>query len=477
MFNWKNVLLFVLLASFAFVVGAYARFVYIETPAPAKPGSYTEKEDTDKIPEAGKLDISGRINVLVLGEDNVEGSRRSDTILVAALDIDNENVRVLSIPRDTRMNIPGYGPQKVNHAYAYGKTELVRETVQRFLGAPISYYVKIDYDNFPKLVDLVGGVDIFVGKPMKYTDRRGRLEINIPAGKQRMNGETALKYVRFRKDARGDIGRVHRQQQFMKAMLHRMYEPENLLRFPAIIGEVKNTVATDVSPSMILQLGHFVRKMDRQTDRIFFMMLPGSASLIDDLSYWMPDIKAVDAFLKADAAELKNMMAEAQNKKSLDPLQMITGADDYSPDYPDGVKPPQKAEDKQSDANAANAAPAPKTVSEIVAGMPEAVAVLNGTGKDGVGSTVASHLQKMGIDVCYVGNAKHFDYRSSNIIYPADGEKTESGRLSAQYMATLCGIASGLVRQDKQAQFASLIIGHDYEKLVKRLEESYVRLQ
>jgi LCP family protein required for cell wall assembly len=427
--------------------------------------------------EEVKLDISGRINVLVLGEDNVEGSRRSDTILVATLDIDNENVRVLSIPRDTRMNIPGYGPQKVNHAYAYGKTDLVRETVQRFLGVPISYYVKIDYDNFPKLVDLVGGVDIFVGRAMKYTDRRGHLEINIPEGKQRMNGDTALKYVRFRKDARGDIGRVHRQQQFMKAMLHRMYEPENLLRFSTIINEVNNTVATDVSPSMILQLGYFARKMDKQTDRIFFMMLPGSASLIDNLSYWMPDTKAVEAFLKADAAELKNMVAEAQNRRSPDPLQVITGADDYSPDYPDGIKPVQQAGSRQNNANEAMASPTPKTVSEIVAGMPEAVAVLNGTGKNGVGSSVASHLQKMGVDVRHVGNAKHFDYKSSNIIFPSERENMENGRLAAQYLATLCGISTALVKQDKQAQFPSLIIGHDFEKLVKRLEESYVQLQ
>jgi LCP family protein required for cell wall assembly len=475
MFKWKNVLLFVLLASFAFVVGAYARFRHIDLPDPVPTRLGSTSGDVE--PENEKLDISGRINILVLGEDNVEGSRRSDTILVATLDIDNENVRVLSIPRDTRMNIPRYGPQKVNHAYAYGKTDLVRETVQRFLGVPISYYVKVDYDNFPKLVDMVGGVDIYVGKDMKYTDKRGHLEINIPEGKQRMNGETALKYVRFRKDARGDIGRVHRQQQFMKAMLHRMYEPENLLRFAAIVNEVKNTVATDVNPSMILQLGYFVKKMDKQTDKIFFMMLPGTASLIDNLSYWVPDTKAVEAFLKADAAELKTMVAAAQSQKAPDPLQVITGADDYSPDYPDGVKPPQKAENKQSDAIAAFASPTPKTVSEIVAEMPEAVAVLNGSGKDGIGSAIATHLQKIGVDVRHVGNAKHFDYKSSNIIFPADQQKAETGRLAAQYLATLCGISSGLVKQDRQAQFPSLIVGHDFEKVVKRLEESYVQLQ
>jgi LCP family protein required for cell wall assembly len=463
MFRWKNILLFLLLASFSFGVGAWLRINKIDPPPrpDTEPGPIIEGRDGE--PESPKLDIAGRINLLVLGEDNVEGSRRSDTILLVTLDIDNGNIRVLSIPRDTRMLIPGYGNQKINHAYAYGRTELVRATLERFLGIPISYYVKIDYDNFPKLVDMVGGVDIFVGRAMKYKDVRGHLDINIPAGKQRMNGDTALKYVRFRKDALGDIGRVQRQQQFMKALLHRIYEPENLLRFTSIIDEIKNTIVTDLQPSTILQLGNFVRKLDKETDKIFFMLLPGAASIIDNLSYWVCDRGEVEPFLTADTEQLKEMTKKARSQ-----LNAVTMADDYSPDHPDGVKPPE--------VKAAEAVmPSPLDISQIVANIPEAVAVLNGTGKSGVGQSIASHLQKMGVEVAHVGNAKHFDYRSSNIIYPE--KPSENDRTTAELLSQLCGISSSLTKTNNQASYPSLIVGHDYESLLKRLQNSYTQMQ
>ena len=469
MFKWKNIVLFIFLSMFAFVSGAWYRFVNIPIPqAIASPSSDLESGGTaragDDIPE--NLDIAGRINILILGEDNVDSSRRSDTILLATLDIDNENIRVLSIPRDTRMLIPKHGSQKVNHAYAYGGSELSRETIQRFLGIPISYCVTVNYDNFPRLVDVVGGVDIFVGKEMKYKDVRGHLDINIPAGKQRMNGETALKYVRFRKDSLGDIGRVQRQQQFMKAMIQRMYEPENLARFSTILKEAQNTIITDMRPSMILQLGYFAKKLDKQTDKIFFMMLPGTVAMIDKLSYWISDRDDAMPFLTANLDELKEMTQMARNQ-----LVAVTQADDYLPDGPDGAR---KEEDASKDIVQA-ADTKPKDISQIIASMPEAVAVLNGNGKGGVGESVATHLQKMGVEVVHTGNAKHFDYKFSNVIYPE--KPTENNREAATLLAQLCGISSRLTAANKQATYPSLIVGQDYESLIKRLENSYVQLQ
>ncbi|MDR3279758.1 MAG: LCP family protein [Synergistaceae bacterium] len=474
MFKWKNILLFLLLASFSFGVGVRYRFNQIDVPRGPEPAPKPVTESSvspdvsePKPPE--KLDIAGRINILVLGEDNVEGSRRSDTILVATLDIDKRNIRVLSLPRDTRVFIPGHGNQKLNHAYAYGRAELVRATLERFLGIPIHYYVKVDYDNFPKLVDIVGGVDVFVGKPMKYTDKRGHLEINIPPGKQRMNGDTALKYVRFRKDALGDIGRVQRQQQFMKAMIHRMYEAENLVRFGTIVDEIKNTIVTDINPSTILQLGLFVRRLDKETDKMFFMMLPGTASIIDNLSYWVSDRNDVEPFLTADIDQLRDMTLKARKNQ----LDAVTLADDYSAENPETAA---ARTEKPRGVNVANAQePSPQDILQIVTSMPEAVAVLNGTGKSGVGQSVASHLQKMGIDVAHVANAKHFDYRSSNIIYPE--KPSENDRMAATLLSQLCGISTTLTRTNNLATYPSLIVGHDYEALLKRLENSYTQMQ
>jgi hypothetical protein len=119
--------------------------------------------------------------------------------------------------------------------------------------------------------------------------------------------------------------------------------------------------------------------------------------------------------------------------------------------------------------------PAPKDISEIIANIPEAVAVLNGTGEQGVGQSIASHLQKMGVEVAHIGNAKHFDYRSSNIIYPE--KPSDKDRMAATLLAQLCGISSTLTAMNKQATYPSLIVGHDYESLLKRLENSYAQPQ
>jgi LCP family protein required for cell wall assembly len=472
--NWKKILLVIIIVTFSTAGGAYYRFHRIDAPAPnpavkapTLPNAPEGTAEEADLPE--KLDITGRINILLMGEDNVEGTKRSDTVAFVAIDIDERNMRVLSLPRDTRVRIPGHGNQKLNHAYAYGNVDLLKASVEEFLDTTIHYYVKIDYDNFPTLVDLVGGVDIFVGKPMKYQDKRGHLNIDIPAGKQRMDGDTALKYVRFRKDALGDIGRVQRQQQFLKALLHKMYEPENMIRFASLAKEITNTLKTDMRPSLTLQLCSFVKKLDKETNRVFFLMLPGTPAIIDNLSYWIAEPASVAKFLNAGTAELSAMVSESRirmaNGKNPQ-LFEINDADDYSADSQNGAPTGITVNDTT---------PSPQDVLSIVTSIPEAISVLNGTGKKGVGQSVASQLQRMGVEVGDVGNAKHFDYRSSNIIYP-DGA-SESTKQTANLLRKLCGISAALTRSNKLASSASLIVGADYENLLKRLENSYSTMQ
>jgi LCP family protein required for cell wall assembly len=469
--SWKTFIVVLLLASFSLGAGAYVRLSVIDTrpfdePVPAAEGAVGAESGEGGEDAEPKLDITGRINILLLGEDNVEQTRRSDTVAFIAVDVEDRNVRVLSLPRDTRVNIPGHGQQKLNHAYAFGKVDLLKATVERFLGTNIHYYVKIDYDNFPKLVDLVGGVDITVEKPMKYRDKKQNLNIDIPAGRQRMNGETALKYVRFRKDALGDIGRVQRQQQFLKSLLRRIYEPENLIRFTELAEGIKSTLVTDIQPSMIIQLCNLVRKLDKEPDRFFFMMLPGQPTLIDGLSYWISDHSSVSPFLTANTEQLREMIAEAKAANRNRPV--ING--------PSSAEYPSESGDDASGSEAAIAdAPSTSDVMSIVRAIPDSVAVLNGTGKKGLGKSVASHLQKMGVNVAHIGNAKHFDYRSSNVIYPEGSAK--SAVTTAEMLSKLCGISGTLTKANKQATYPSIIVGHDYEALLKRLEDSYATLR
>lgn len=391
------------------------------------------------------LESQGKFNILLMGEDNVEGSRRSDTILFITVDIDDKNIRILSLPRDTRVMIPGHGTQKLNHAFAYGGQDLMRATVSNYLGEPILYYVIVDYDSFPAFVDMLGGVEIDVPKRMRYVDRAGGLDINIQPGLQTLDGKTALHFVRFRKDALGDIGRIQRQQQFLKAMLKKAYDPRVIIRLPELAAQAMKIFRTDMSTSFALQLAGFIQN-EVGRENMLFSTLRGTPATIDGLSYWMGDVRDAKRFLNAPLAELNGEQTESV------------------PHDADSVAESQGGEKKAAE-NTITAA----QLAELVKSMPESIAVLNGTGKSGVAGEISTRLQKIGVDVVHTGNAKHFDYRYSNIVYPSDAPA--SVKETAKTLGKLLDIPEGLVRPGQQAFYASLVAGHDYNRLVALLDE------
>lgn len=414
------------------------------------------------------LKEQGRFNILLMGEDDVEGSRRSDTVLFITIDIDDKNMRVISLPRDTRVQIPHHGTQKLNHAFAYGGPDLLKATVENYLGQPILYYVVIDYDSFPEFVDMIGGVEIDVQKRMRYVDRAGGLDINIQPGRQLLNGETALKYVRFRKDALGDIGRIQRQQQFIKSLVKKAYDPRVLIKFPELAAQAMKIFKTDMSPTLAVQLAGFVQN-ELGRERMFFSMLPGEPAMIDRLSYWMGDVKAANAFLNAPVEALVSGDVTEGNGKNAKQVPFSTAGDDIAASKDGGGQP---AEAAQNGAPAAKAAKKDEMTKEelltLIKSMPESVAVLNGTGKAGVSSEISTRLQQLGVDVIHSGNAKHFDYQHCNIVYPTNA--SEKVKTTAQRLGTLLNIPKNLVRPSQQAFYASIIAGHDYKKLITLLD-------
>ena len=390
------------------------------------------------------LESQGKFNILLMGEDNVEGSRRSDTILFITVDIDDKNIRILSLPRDTRVMIPGHGTQKLNHAFAYGGQDLMRATISNYLGEPILYYMIVDYDSFPAFVDMLGGVEIDVPKRMRYVDRAGGLDINIQPGLQTLDGKTALHFVRFRKDALGDIGRIQRQQQFLKAMLKKAYDPRVIIRLPELAAQAMKIFRTDMPTSFALQLAGFIQN-EVGRDKMLFSTLRGTPATIDGLSYWMGDVRDAKRFLNAPLAELTGEQTEPVSHDASETAQQSGGT---------------TAEETGMTA---------AQLAELVKSMPESVAILNGTGKSGVAGEISTRLQKIGVDVVHTGNAKHFDYRYSNIVYPSDAP--ESVRETAKTLGKLLRIPEGLVRPGQQAFYASLVAGHDYNRIVKLLDE------
>ena len=157
---------------------------------------------------------------------------RSDTLMVATLDPKKDQAALMSVPRDTRVKIKGHGWDKINAAYAYGSAKggpeagekLAQRTVEDFLGVNMDHYVVVNIQAFQKIIDAIGGIDIDVEKRMYYEDPwddDGGLIIDLQPGMQHMDGKTAVTYVRYR-DEEGDIGRIKRQQKFMKACMDKV---------------------------------------------------------------------------------------------------------------------------------------------------------------------------------------------------------------------------------------------------------------
>jgi LCP family protein required for cell wall assembly len=169
-------------------------------------------------------DETGRTNILVLGigDPGHAGQSLSDTIMVLSYDARLKRVAQISVPRDLRVPIPGYGSAKINQANADGGPALAEQTVSNILGIPLNYYVKTDFTGLKQIVDAVGGVDVNVNTRLydpEYPCDDNQYKVcglDIKPGLQHMDGTKALQYVRCRKGTCGnDFGRAARQQEVL----------------------------------------------------------------------------------------------------------------------------------------------------------------------------------------------------------------------------------------------------------------------
>lgn len=302
---WKKVLLFVMFAIvlLASLAGAavYAFVSQIQTPIHNKM-PVVQNATVDKVaPPADKF--NQRINILLIGLDDgdpdiPDSPRRSDTMMVASIDSENKTVNLLSIPRDSRVMIPGHkGYDKIAHAYSYGGADLAVRTVTDFLHIPIHYYITIEWKSFIKVVDILGGVNLNVEHDMNYDDPYEKLSIHLSKGNQYLNGEKAGQYVRFRHDELGDIGRVERQQTFLKALNSQMMQSGVILKLPTLITTISKYVRTDMNIVALVKVANTMR--DMKADSLNTEMVPGDFATIDDISYWSPDVDKTQALIKS----------------------------------------------------------------------------------------------------------------------------------------------------------------------------------
>ncbi len=238
------------------------------------------------------------MNILILGTDAVYDERgkilekigRSDVMVLVNLNPFLCRVNLLSIPRDTMASIEGHGINKINAATVYGGGDLAKKTVSRLLKVPVDAYVLIDTDGLVRLIDILGGVRVYVDRDMYYRDRAGHLDINLKKGWHKLSGKETQGYLRYRKDeSLGDVGRIQRQQHFLEYLFKKLASPFNILRAPWLIALAREKIKTDLGPRNILKLMNFSR-MIRPQD-IKMAVLPGNFSEDPKISYWLPDIK------------------------------------------------------------------------------------------------------------------------------------------------------------------------------------------
>ncbi len=288
--------------------GVFSAFLLTATPLQNSKSSRlpNSREITSMI----SATIDKPVNILVLGIDNSGHPHKnqftpaealtgnSDTMLLVRLIPQTHQVNVLSIPRDTQVQIPGRSNDKINDANVLGGAKLAAQTVSHLLGnVPIDRYMRLDTEGFIQLVDAIGGVEVTIPKKMDYVDHTQKLEIHLAAGRQKLNGQHLQEYIRFRHDDLGDIGRVQRQQQVLKAIIGELLKPATIGHVPELLQVVKNNVDTDLSVGEMLALTQFVTHIDRQ--HVNMVMLPGRFSTKQEfrLSYWIENPQATATML------------------------------------------------------------------------------------------------------------------------------------------------------------------------------------
>ncbi|MBR7796265.1 LytR family transcriptional regulator [Agaribacter marinus] len=195
----------------------------------------------------------GEIKVLLIGTDAREEEKgRSDTLMIGYYNQHTHQIKIVSLMRDTYVEIPGYGMQKLNAAYSFGGPELLRKTIKHNFDININYYATVDFNGFPKIIDLVApdGIKVNIEKEMS----KG-IGMTLHPGEQILHGDQLLGYVRFRKDSQNDFGRVERQQEVLSKLKDQALRINQLVKLPKILGATNAYIDTNVNTQILYSIG------------------------------------------------------------------------------------------------------------------------------------------------------------------------------------------------------------------------------
>ncbi|MEH7012121.1 LytR family transcriptional regulator [Neobacillus niacini] len=280
--NWRNIIrLFLFIILIAGGVYGFSVYKSINNAVATMHEPLDGKQSKVK-PEA--LKKKEPFSVLMLGVDEREGDKgRSDTMIVLTVNPNNNSVKMLSIPRDTRTEIVGKGKEdKINHAYAFGGVPMAVDTVEKFLDIPIDYYVKINMEGFKDIVDTVGGINVENDFAFKME------EFNFPTGRIHLNGEEALIYIRMRyDDPNGDFGRQERQRQVIQAVINEGASISSLSKAPDIFHAIGSNVKTNLTFEEMIDIQKNYKDAGKNIEQ---MVLQSEGKMIDNIYYGLVTI-------------------------------------------------------------------------------------------------------------------------------------------------------------------------------------------
>jgi polyisoprenyl-teichoic acid--peptidoglycan teichoic acid transferase len=244
-----------------------------------------------------KLDKN--IKILVLGADSVIPGQlkgwygRSDFISLVYINHLTNEVSLLSIPRDTKIELKKHNTTKINSANQYGGYRLARRAVEKLLGIKIDYVVVLSMEAVIDLLEEIGPLKIFVPERMEYDDNKANLHIHIEPGLQELDGREAMNFIRFRNANRGDIARIERQHIFLRAIVKKLQEPDLIFKLPGLLLKANQTFLTDMSFKTMFELGILLRSLTSANFQNY--IVPGD---FGSNGYWIADHKELKQIIQ-----------------------------------------------------------------------------------------------------------------------------------------------------------------------------------
>lgn len=268
-----------------------------------------EKKEVEESLTPVSEDPNKSVNILVLGSD--EGSNkgetgycRSDVMMLVCLQERDKKAVVISIPRDTKVRLPGYGTNKINAAHSYEGPSGAIAAVNDLLGVDVHHYISLNFEGFKQIINSLGGVPIHLEKAIN-DPHAGYL----PAGDLLLDGEQALVIVRSRKLPGGDIDRIQSQQGFLKALINQATQMADVWKAKQLVDIVAGTCKMDFTAGQLLTLAEEL--IGFQLDNVQFLTVPGVSKNIGGASYFVADDELISK-IAVEVNETNTISAELQ---------------------------------------------------------------------------------------------------------------------------------------------------------------------